>query len=269
MTELDVVGTVKESYKGAWSHLGEMVKLVWAPVAVYAAANVLYAGYVQGKTEGIDPQDLPAMMSEIWGWPMVAMFLLGLFLWPIIAVAWHRFVLLGEESTSAIHFIFGQREARFLLTTIFLSLLPMPGILVVIVGASTSVSLFTLPIGLVLAGAGVVYALRLSLLLPAIATDATVDARGILEATEGNVLRIIATHMLNLLCLIFLALAFSLVGSIVGVLVGGVGTAVINTLLNVFGQIISVAILSIMYRDLILGASPLQSDSNSQPPLDG
>ena len=40
MAKLDIVGTVKESYKGAWSHFGDMVKLVWAPVVVYIAANV-------------------------------------------------------------------------------------------------------------------------------------------------------------------------------------------------------------------------------------
>ncbi|PCJ71067.1 MAG: hypothetical protein COA62_00075 [Rhodobiaceae bacterium] len=267
MTELDVVGTVKEAYKGAWSHFADMMKLVWAPVALYATANVLYAGYIQGKLGGVEAEDMISTMTKVWGWQVVAMFLLGLFLWPIIAVAWHRFVLLGETTSSAIYFKFGQREARFLLTTIFLSLLPMPGVLIVIVGAGTALSLVALPIGLVLIVAGAVYALRLSLLLPAIATDAIVDARSILEATEGNVLRIISTHMLNLLCLVFLALAISLVGTVVAAFVGGVGTAIINTLLNVFGQIISVAILSIMYRDLILGAAPLQADNNSQPPL--
>jgi hypothetical protein len=241
-----------------------MLKLVWAPVAVYVVANVLYASYIQSKTEGVAPEDIPAMMSDSLGLPVAVMLLVGLFIWPIIAVAWHRFILLGEESSSAIYFKFGQREARFLLTSIFLSLLPMPGVLVVVVGVDSSLSALTLPIGLVLMGAGIVYALRLSLLLPAIATDAAIDARAVLERTEGNVLRIVGAHMLNLLCLVFLALAFSLVGTAVAALVGGVGTAITNTILNVFGQVISVAILSIMYRELILGAPVPPAPVDSQ-----
>ncbi len=253
MTELDITGTVREAYEGAWSHLGEMVKLVWAPVSVYIVVNVLYAAYVQEKTAGMAPEDIPTMMVEGAGWPMLAMFLIGFFIWPIIAVAWHRFVLLGEKSSSAIYFKFGQREARFLFTSIALSLLPVPGLLVMIIGASTSLSTLALPIGLILTAVGLVYALRLSLLLPAIATDANVDVQAVLEGTKGNVLRIVATHLLNLLCVLLLAVAFGLVGTVVVLLVGDVGMAVTNTLLNVFVQVISVAILSIMYRDLIAG----------------
>lgn len=253
MAKLDVVATVTEAYKGAWSHFGDMVKLVWAPVTVYVAASILHANHLQGRIEGIDPEDAEAMMAAIWSWPTVLMILLGLFLWPMIAVAWHRFILLGETSSAALYFRFGRREARFLLTSIFLSLLTVPGILVIAVGGASSASVVTAPLGLIMIAAGIVYALRLSLLLPAVATDGSIDARGILEATEGNVLRIIGAHVLNILALICVAIVVSLIAGISALLVGVFASVVANAVLTVFSQIISVAILSIMYRDLTGG----------------
>ncbi len=262
MAKLDVVGTVTESYKGAWSHFGDMVKLVWAPVLVYIAANVLHSISVQQVTADIDPTDIEAVFQASWGWQAAAVTLLGLFLWPIIAVAWHRFILLGETSTAALYFKFGRREARFMLTSIFISLLVVPGVLVVIVGAGTSLALFSAPVGLVLIIAGLAYALRLSLLLPAVATDAAVDARAILDATQDNVLRIFGAHSLNLLALIAVAILFSILIGIVSLVMGPLIGIIGGAVLGVFAQIISVAILSVMYRDLVL------SQQNTATPPD-
>lgn len=264
MAKLDVVGTVTEAYKGAWSHFGDMVKLVWAPVIVYIAANVLHSMSLQSVTEDIDPEDIEAVFQASWGWQAVAVTLLGLFLWPIIAVAWHRFILLGETSSSALYFKFGRREARFLLTSIFLSLLVVPGVLVVIVGAETALSAFAIPVGLVLMVAGLAYALRLSLLLPAVATDAAVDARAILDATQGNVLAIFGAHFLNIVALLVIAIVVSILIGIVALVMGPVVGVMGGALLGVFGQIISVAILSIMYRDLVLNQPSAASSPDSQ-----
>ncbi|HBM90110.1 MAG TPA: hypothetical protein DD437_16300 [Rhodobiaceae bacterium] len=264
MAKLDIVGTVTESYKGAWSHFGDMVKLVWAPVVVYIAANVLHSLSVQSITQEIDPSDVEAMFQASWGWQAAAVTLLGLFLWPIIAVAWHRFILLGETSSSALYFKFGRREARFMLTSIFLSLLVVPGVLVMIVGAGTALSAFAIPVGLVLMVAGLAYALRLSLLLPAVATDAAVDARAILDATQDNVLRIFGAHTLNILALLAVAIGFSILIGIVALVMGPVIGIIGGAVLGVFAQIISVAILSVMYRDLVLSGQSAASPPDSQ-----
>lgn len=264
MAKLDVVGTVTEAYKGAWSHFGDMVKLVWAPVVVYIAANVLHSMSVQSLTEEIDPSDIEAVFQASWGWQAVAVTLLGLFLWPIIAVAWHRFILLGETSSSALYFKFGRREARFLLTSIFLSLLVVPGVLVVIVGAGTALSLFAIPLGFVLMVAGLAYALRLSLLLPAVATDSAADARAILDATQDNVLRIFGAHTLNVLALLTVAIVVSILIGVVAFVMGPVAGVIGGAVLGVFGQIISVAILSIMYRDLVLNQPTAASSPDIQ-----
>jgi len=261
MSNLDITATVSEAYKGAWSHFGEMVKLVWAPVAIYVAASVLHTNYLQTRLEGVSPEDTEAMATAVLGWPTAAMILITLFLWPMIAVAWHRFILLGETSTSAVYFRFGQREARFLLVTIFLSLLAVPGLLVIMVGGATALALFTLPVGLVIMVAGLIYGLRLSLLLPAVATDGQVDAKGILDATQGNVANIFGAHLLNFLALLCIAVGVSIVGGLVTLLVGNMGSVIAGAIVTIFSQIISVAILSVMYRELVLKNthSPMQS----------
>ncbi|MEQ9519638.1 MAG: hypothetical protein RLN89_09380 [Parvibaculum sp.] len=260
--KLDVVATVKEAYKGAWSHFGEMTKLVWAPVAIYVAINVVHASFVQNELVGIDQEDPIAMLNAAWGWQTILLILASIFLWPMIAVAWHRFILLGEVSTQTFYFRFGKREARFLLTTIFLSLLSVPGMLVIMVGGSSALAVFAVPVGLVLIVMGLLYAARLSLLLPAVATDSLTDARTILDATRGQVLSIVLVHMLNFLGIIAIAIVVNAVGQLLSLIVGAAGTAISGAVVTIFSQIISVAILSIMYRDLVLSRVPASPASD-------
>jgi hypothetical protein len=261
MVKLDVVETVVESYKGAWSHSGDMVKLVWAPVFVYIVANVFQFLATQQTSLDNNPESLGEALQTSWGVETVIVTLIGMFLWPIIAVAWHRFILLGETSSSALYFRFGQREARFLLTSIFLLLLIVPGFVVIEVGRETDFETPSALLGMLLLIAGMVYAFRLSLMLPAIATDAPVDARAILEATQDNVLRIISVHFLSILALLVVIILVSIVLGFVALILGPVSMIIGGAVLGVFGQIISVAILSVMYRDLVLSTHAPSTDS--------
>ncbi|MDX5366816.1 MAG: hypothetical protein LPK88_10285, partial [Alphaproteobacteria bacterium] len=110
-TRLDVVSTITEAYGGAWCNLGEMVRLIWFPVALYLVFSIARV-FVDVET-----QFFLALVLEI----------ASLFLWPVIAVTWHRFILLGDEPSGPVHFHFGRREAVFLLVSIFLILLFIPG----------------------------------------------------------------------------------------------------------------------------------------------
>ena len=108
---LDIAATVGEAYRGAWNHLGEMVRLIWLPGALYFSLSV--AGVF------IDVEQNRALA--------VVINLATLFLWPIIAVAWHRFILMGDAPPGKFHFSFGRREARYLIVSVFLTLLFAPG----------------------------------------------------------------------------------------------------------------------------------------------
>jgi len=74
----------------------------------------------------------------------------------------------------------------------------------------------------------------------------------ILDATRGNVVRIFAAHFLNILALLVVAIVVSILIGIVALVMGPVIGIIGGAVLGIFAQIISVAILSIMYRDLVL-----------------
>ena len=231
--KLDVLGTVSEAYRGAWTHFSDMFRLIWLPGAIYVALAIVTT-FLNPKTDTF----------------FILLLELGsLFLWPIIAVAWHRFILLGDEPAGRIHFSFGQREARFLLVTIMLSLFMLPGFLCfILVGAmaqdgqgSTLPGLIAV-LGLALELAGIFFAVRLSLLLPAVAVDEAVNAGRMLERTKGNFWRLLGVAILSALpffatLVLFDALPLAL---------KAIGSAIVM----LFYAIVSVAVLSIAYREL-------------------
>lgn len=116
--KLDILATVREAYSGAWTNLGEMLRLIWVPGVLYLTISVVSA-FIDAER-----QLLLALALE----------LAGLFLWPVIAVAWHRFILIGDAPAGNFHISFGRREARFLVISVFLFLLFVPGVTFVLAG---------------------------------------------------------------------------------------------------------------------------------------
>ena len=231
--KLDVMATVSEAYRGAWTHFSEMFHLIWLPGAVYILLSI--------TSMLLDPKKdtFFILLLELG----------SLFLWPMIAVTWHRFILLGDEPAGRIHFSFGRREARFLLVTIMLSLFMLPGLLCfMLVGAmaqagqgSTLAGLIAV-VGMVLEIAGIFFLVRLSLMLPAVAVDEAVNAGRMLERTKGNFWRLAGVAVLS-------ALPFFAVLILLGALplaLKAVGSAIVM----LFYAIVNVAVLSIAYREL-------------------
>ena len=230
--KLDVMATVSEAYRGAWTHFSDMFRLIWLPGAIY----ILFAV----ATLFVDPkQDTFVIMLLELG---------SLFLWPIIAVAWHRFILLGDEPAGRIHFTFGRREARFLLVTIMLSLFMLPGLLCFMLAGAmvqaegSSLSSVVAVIGLALEIAGIFFFVRLSLLLPAVAVDEAVNAGRMLERTKGNFWRLLGVAILAALPL----LAIIILLNALPLALKAVGSAIVM----LFYAIVNVAVLSIAYREL-------------------
>lgn len=236
---LDVFAAVKEAYTGAWTHFGQMLRLTWLPGVLYIAL-IFVAALID-----VDANPILRFLLE----------LASLFIWPIIAVSWHRFILVGDVAPGPFHLQFGRREARFLMVSIFLGLLMLPGYLMAVISATsagasanTSTSLVGF-LGLIALLIGIYYFVRLLLLLPAVAVDEPINARLILERTRENFWRLVA---LLLLASLPIAIAFLLVGRIMLSL--GLPTFLVFVLASVFYiffAIVGVAILSIAYRDLV------------------
>lgn len=234
---LDVIAAVREAYSGSWRHLGEMLRLIWLPGTLYLALSLVGA--------------LLADSGQVV--LRIAIEFASLFLWPIIAVAWHRFILLGDAPVGAYQISFGQRESRFLVVSFFLVLLLLPGFFITTLtsqmqGLGPSASLIGFA-GILLAFIGIYFLVRLLLLLPAVAIDEPINARLILERTRGNFWRLVAICILSSLPLV---VVYWLVMSVALSL--GISVAVpmlLAAVLSIFFAIVNVAILSIAYRELI------------------
>jgi len=237
--KLDVFAAIKEAYTGAWVHFGQMLKLTWLPGLLYVALTVVAAMLDAGANPGL------RFLLEI----------ASLFLWPIIAVAWHRFILVGDVAPGRFHLHFGKREARFLMVSIFLGLFMLPGYIMAAMTialndgtASSSLALVAL-LGLVALAFAFYYFTRLLLLLPGVAVDEPIDPRLILERTRGNFWRLV---LLMMLATLPIAVAFVVVGTVLLSL--GLPTFAVYVLAAVFYiffAIVGVAVLSIAYRELV------------------
>ncbi len=246
--KLDVIAAISEAYRGAWTHAGEMIRLIWLPGLIYIGLSVAAALIDLRKQVGL------GMLIQA----------ASLFLWPIIAVAWHRFILIGDAATGAFQLRFGRREARFFLVSIFLVLLFMPGFIIVSMVAALNdpahamtASLVSF-LGLILVMVGIYYFIRLSLLLPAVAVDEPVNARLVLERTRGNFWRLVALYVLGGLPVIVLFWGIAML--LATAHVPAVVPFALYALIYIFFAIVNVAILSIAYRELIGPAGTLALD---------
>lgn len=235
-TKLDILNTVSEAYGGSWRHLGEMVRLIWFPGLLYLIFSIASA-FVNTESQFFLALALEAA---------------SFFLWPVIAVVWHRFILLGDVSSSAVHFSFGRREALFLLVSVILFFLLAPGIMIAMSAAllpeSSAAPLLSF-FGLLLLLVAIYLFVRLTLLLPAAAIDAPLDPRLVLERTRGNFWRLMAVFLAVALPLVVFAILFG------GLLQGGPLLQVLAViglaLISIFFAVVNVAALSIAYRELV------------------
>jgi len=255
--KLDVRPAVIEAYSGAWNHINEMVRLIWLPGLLYIL-GVLLASVYQARNEML----LAVLLN-----------LATLFLWPIIAVAWHRFILLGDTTNRAFNFTFGRRHTRFLIATVLIVLMLILGLTLLMVGnelaqtAPDKTGTITMLMlgGFTLLGLAAYYVPRLSLLLPAVAVDDAPDPRLLIEATRGNYWRLIALVALTSMPVIvpyyFLAVILVLIGMPPAIML------IFAPVVTIFLAILNVAVLSIAYRELVGPAGTLPPRSEPENPL--
>ncbi len=189
-----VWATVAESYRFILSHPRDLLRVGWLPLLALFGLNLLF-GTFDPVPAGFDPAALGPSLGT-----MALNLLAQSIIAAVILVAWHRVVLLGsDQQPGSLGVRFGARELRYLLawlllSVVFLMLLIVAFALVVAVGFAVLVALKTV---MLLLGAGQMVALgqsdqflalqyagilpavllatyfasRLSLILPAMATD--------------------------------------------------------------------------------------------------
>ncbi len=253
--KLDVLGALREAYKGAWDNLGEMLRLIWVPGSLYLAF-----GFV-GALMPLENNLLLGLLVEL------ATFLL----WAIVSVAWYRFILMNVKPDGSYQINFGRREARFLLVCFGLVMLAVPSLLfggppefppadyirTVIASAGSAGSLIGF-FGIMLSFVGLYFLVRLLLLLPAIAIDEPLNVRMVLERTRGNFWRIVALNVLASLPLLVVVALVSAAGMPL------LFSMILSSLVSIFFAIVNVAILAIAYRELIGPPGAMAADMDRQ-----
>ncbi|MBL4836010.1 MAG: hypothetical protein JKY34_00410 [Kordiimonadaceae bacterium] len=259
--KLPVIEIVKEALQGAYFHFNDMVRIVWLPTLLYVVLNV----YISQQTAGALEPTLLLVVA------FIALFILS----AMMAVAWHRRILTGEAPTELATFRFGRPEARYVLITIMLGVLLLPGIFFIVMsgglpgdniqsmmagigptGQPENGSITYKILGNVLLLVGFHFSVRLSLLLPAVAIGESVNAGQVINMTKGNFWRLLGTMLLSsLIIFIGVGIVKAVVESLL--LAIGLGAAeviliinIIISLLTIFALVVNVAVLSIAYRRL-------------------
>ena len=203
-----------ESYRFVLSHPRDLVRVGWLPLIALFALNLHF--------DGIDPAALGPALGEA----AINLLILSLIA-AIILVAWHRVVLLDEGGRRHVAVNLGPRELRYLLSWLglsvaFLVLFMIAWALVIAAGFAL---LVVLKLVLLLAGAGSSLALgntdqffalsymavlpaflpasyfatRLSLVLPAMATDRRRSLGRAWSLSAGNGWRLVLAALLVML----------------------------------------------------------------------
>ncbi len=252
---LDVIAALREAYSGAWSNLGEMVRLIWLPGVLYLALSVVGA-LLSGESSIV-----LRLLVE----------LASLMLWAIISVAWYRFILMGETPQGSYQINFSRREGRYLLVSFCLVMLAAPSLIFggppefppaayvsqMLATAGSAGSLIGF-FGLLLSFVGIYFLIRLLLLLPAASIDEPLNVRMVLERTRSNFWRILALCILSSLPL--LAVYALIVAFFVVIHLPLVVALIFSSLLSIFFAIVNVAVLAIAYRELIGPPGALADD---------
>ncbi len=213
---------VKDSYGFLLSHPRALLRVGWLPLLLIFGLNLALGGF----DASLLGKDLATLLPSLGRG--TALVLLQSMIAAVVLVAWHRIVLMGEAAVPGLFSLhIGVREARYLASWLLLSLLfilvaVLSVLLIVALGFGlmlggevalvTAGSAGSIPLGekaqfVALLTLSVVFALpaatyattRLSLILPALATDQQRSFGGAWQLSAGSGWRLVAASLLVML----------------------------------------------------------------------
>lgn len=177
---LDIGAAVAEAYRAVIDNARLSADLAWLPFAVVLVAEIA-AGAVGGG--GIFGRVLAGLAHAI-GYLVFG---------TIFIVRWHRFMLLGERSASA---LFTPEWRSFFIVALKLALLIFAGWLVLGLIALLPPHLLTAPLFFIGAIALAIAPVRVALAFPAAAIGRPLSLRAAWDLIEGNYWRLLASLVL-------------------------------------------------------------------------
>jgi hypothetical protein len=172
---LDIGAAVASAYRTVADNARLARDLAWLPFAVVLVAEIVAAGL----GGGIFVRLLAGLGYLVFG--------------TIFVVRWYRFLLLGEQTASA---LFTPAWRGFFVVTLKLALLIFVGWLVLGLVAALPPHFLTAPLFLVGAIALAIAAVRVSLVFPAAAVDTPMSFRAAWDLLAGNYWRLFAAVVL-------------------------------------------------------------------------
>lgn len=215
--KLPVIETVSEVLRGSFAHFVELVRAAWFPLILLSALEL---GVVPWGTNerGTSVGGLTGI-SMFWGIGWVSLICQAL-LYVMIAVVWHRRVLLGESPSGSFYFKFGRREMLFAFYALLIGLFA-----VVIVGVVYGLGIWWSggrtfgTIWVVFFGYGLfmfVY-LRSTLVFPAVALSQPEPWKISWAITKGNCWRLFwGFFLIGVVTSIVVSVLWSVVGLVAG-----------------------------------------------------
>jgi len=201
----EIFDTAEQGWRDALAVFARMPILVAAAFVILLAPHLLRLFFLEAPTVGLNRGDLlRALLSNFAIYVLVSA--VQAFLLAPVAIAVHRFVLLGEVTqTDAIGF--SPRVARFFIfAVLFMLLMSAPGTLASIVAVAIGAS--SIMVSFILTTMVVVIALQALILFPAIAVDAPgARWRNAMADSWPHVIRIFLIMLVTAIPMIGLGLA--------------------------------------------------------------
>ncbi len=273
MKQLPVIGTVTDAYAFVWENRQDFLLLAFLPIVIGALVETLLVGvFAPSVDTPTDPETPP---SGGPGAAVLASAMVGVVLYVMFAVAWHRLFLAQEQTTVGAALRWGARQMRFLVRLVVLAFVMVAAAFAlggpIVAGAAATTGsgpgpLRFLALVAVVIGIFLVYA-RLLLIFPAAALDEAMSMRDSWRLTRGNSWRMVGISFLPLFP-VWIASAFVSVpiravlamlewqNSLTAIL----AVSLIEQAFVFAGVAVTVSALSIAYRDLkahVSGATSL------------
>ncbi|MDO8289467.1 MAG: hypothetical protein Q7T44_09645 [Parvibaculum sp.] len=280
MKKLPVLKSAREVYAGVATHFLELCRLTWLPLLIVISFQI-FSVWADTGTEPLGEYSdrRIAQLTNHYGPTLAVLVLLVALCAPIMAVGFHRFVLLGEKRRGLFGsgFRFGRPELAYLWAGILVGIALSIPVGLSFVGASYGATLLLsahvfdlspsmerlltgLTVGMsAVAFSGVFFA-RWMLLLPHVALGYPSSLKFIWQATRGNGLRLLAYFIL-----VFVPIGALIATSYVATGLSPLASVLVGLPVYVVTLMLSITMLSVAYREIIgLPDSDTADDADGQ-----
>ncbi|HEX7776363.1 MAG TPA: hypothetical protein VF449_07525 [Parvibaculum sp.] len=268
MKKLPIIRSFHEVYAGVFTHFWDLVRVAWLPLIFLISSRIAMALWIAPALNRLSSysstEAKQAVATQIGG----AAFFVGLSLLlctPMMAVGFHRFVLLGEKARGLLRtgFGIGRRELLYLWASLLVGIaLMMPVIITgLITGTAAAalipvdgagkddvlahVALAAFPLTAMLLVGGLFWG-KWMLVLPHVALGNSSSLRFVWEQTRGNSWRLLFYSVL-----VYLPVGLMLGASQVIQAMSPAAGILFDTPIFVLTAMLTITYLSVAYREII------------------